>query len=661
MSLSSEEELETDEGSSTCISSDDEENVYEDDEYEGIGESESNLGEEEERESEEEEEERNESEEEEDDETDQEIRDLFRVSDYEEEGSEEEEDEEGSFSSDGETLERIDRQVEVWLERMNQEMKKYLAELKEIVVPLGSPWYRRDSVLFYKAVMDLALKVSNAIKLAMDVDQVRLDTETLKDLYFHFYGLMVRHTKPMCAALPGKDDQISTAPIYYFFYATCYLLVYVHESGALNAELFERSADSSKYCTEHTLFINKGIAIENYNVEMLCRALHQLEMFWRVLPVHRELHQYLAALELGFAYLLCYTHDENVHNVASLRIGAGETGEYYPSKELVFEMAVRFTALYEEIGSTVEIQKYVVKPTGMMKLMWPSDRDVERAKLALIAEAKKVHSDSYTDSVRKIRQSMAIYPSECYLFFKENPTVQELEPQSVFDTFRPDVAWRDLCDNYANVRPDEMIRRCEDPLGVRVALPLLLNIICNQDLKRMWEDFFTPSPAFLTGNSAVLVTSLLRNSKSFPLYVTCMNDAYVVYGKKFYCFGSSCESYIQALVFWINIVQYCCDAQVGSTPFRDFYMTVMGGECQNEILVPPDTIVPFFEDDMDDGPDAMTTDTSRVVCLISEAIFFGSETSEDEEEEDDEDSGTATDSSDSDSSEDDGNWGDILF
>ena len=566
-------------------------------------------------------------------------------------------------------------QVRQWLREVNNDLKNCLSELKKIRIRQGSPWYRRETVLFYKKAMDIAGRIANILNSGMGIKTGRFSSEVLRDIYFHFYGMMIRYAKPMCESLPGKDDRISTAPIYYFFNTCCFIQVYLYESGSLNVWMFDQPADSNPYCLKHTLFINRDIPIDNYNVEMLCTALHQLEMFWRTLPISDDLHQYLAALELCFSFLICYTHDANTHNVKELRVDAGVDGEYYPTKELVFEMAVRFTALYEETGSTRELRAHMTEPTQLMKLIWPTARDVERVKRSLIREAKKVHSDSYTDKVRKDRQKMAIYPSECYLFFKENPTVQELEPQKVFDTFRPDVAWRDLCDNYANVKPEDMFERCTDPLGVRVALPALMEIICTQDLKRTWEDFSTLSPAFITGDTGALVTSLLKNSETVPLYVTCMNDVYILFRGQCYCFGASCEAHLQAMVYWINIVQYLCDGQVGSTPFRDFYITMMGEECRNEVLQPPDMTIPFFDNDLDDDEDAMTRDTSRVECLIDEDVFFGrasghvEDQSGDEQEEiedsdddnDDSDDDGDTESTDIASDDDDaGNWGDIF-
>lgn len=575
--------------------------------------------------------------------------------DEEGEDSESEEEEREYAISDDERA-RADEQVRAWLDDVHRELSVCLEDLSKLSIPGGSPWYRRDSAPFYYSLLDISLRVTQIIDTAMDIEDVRIDSQLLRQIYFHLYGTMIRYAKPMCAPLPGKDDAISTTPIYSIFHTVCHILVYTHESDDLNSPLFLKSPASNEYCVEHSLFVNREIPIENYNIEMLCQTIYQLEMFWRLLPVANDLNELLTALELCFAYFVCYTHDDNAHNVESLRIDAGSTGEYYPSKELVFEMAVRFVSFYEEIGAAKDIYLKAVLPSQRMKLLLPKDSDVEKLKQSLISESRKVHSDSYTDAVRKNRQNMAVYPSECYLFFKENPTVHELEPEKVFETFRPVVAWKDLCDTYATVKPHEMFESLTDPLGVRVALPLLMDVICTQDLKRRWEDFYIPFTAFFKGNREEMIMSLLKNSAVNPIYVMCMNDAYVIFDGNCYNFGATCVGYLKALVFWINIVQYWCGAYVGSTSFREFYITTMGSECRNDVLRISNVSVPFYEGDMDDGPDAITTDLSLVECLIDEDVFYGVRKPANEEKKEEE-GAEGTESSSNDENE---NWGDIF-
>jgi len=260
--------------------------------------------------------------------------------------------------------------------------------------------------------------------------------------------------------------------------------------------------------------------------------------------------------------------------------------EYYCTKKLIFELAIRFSAIHKELsGSLLELRS---KPEGELKELIPTKREIEVLKKRIYEEALKTHSDTYPDSVRKLYQELSVKPSENYMFFKDNPIAQSLEPIKIIESYRSQQVWKGICEKAA-VDPDDTLKRFQDPLAYRLCLYGIMEIICLQDLGKSWNEFSCRYHALIGINSTFL-KSLQIDSQKNPRYVISVNDAGVFYNGKLYCFGTDCESYIKALGFWLNIIKFRCNGSIRGLAFNKLYTTLTGKRYVNPNVI-EDSIV----------------------------------------------------------------------
>ena len=458
----------------------------------------------------------------------------------------------------------------------NRELEMYITTIEKINIPNTRPWYGPLSFPHYKKYLMYIKNICEMLG-TTDNNTMNYDGEPVFKFYRMVYSTMILNLRACIKTLPGSEDKFSLSPLYNMYIACSVGFEYLYRKGNLNILLFSQSIRNNEYCKKYKLITSQGL-ISSYNVEKLLTSVRQLEFFWRTLPITDVLIDYIRALELRSAQLLIYGYDESIHNVKNYRIPIGKIKntnriEYYCTKEMIFELALRFVSLHEEL--TGSLMKYRKKVPIELKSFIPTKNQINSTLNLLIIEVKKVHSDSFPDSIRRAYQMLSIKPSENYMFFKQNQTAQNPEPDKIIELYRNPGEWEGIC-NRAGKDPAKILEDCDDPLGVRLCFFKLMDIICLQDINKSWSEFSTSYYGLINLTETKIKTMQIESLK-YPRYVISVNCAGVFYNKNLYTFGAKCKSYIKALLFWLNIIVKKFDGFVRGCRVNKLYKTLTGG------------------------------------------------------------------------------------
>jgi len=570
------------EGTSSSSSSSEEEEVVISDEEEG-----------------EEEEELAEEEEEDQAPTDDEIRELFALSDEGEPSSssssssssseEEEEESEEECEMENGIVEasREDREANEWMENI-------LARLDNVDIPFGVVWYDPSAIQHHRSVW-------GALRDGVGVLNGRIrhvDPRFVWQLFEFTYQTIMGHLAELLPAPLGATDEYEHTPLLTMYRACMVFLEYLYRVGEMGrVRFFDRGTtcpEDSSYIRKYYVNVASG-PISQYSMKKLVSATMQLETRWSELPLHDDLEEYLQALELAVARMVVWTYGKDKHNVREYRTPAcsdPSVEEYYITPECLFRFALRFAALHEQLDSALIFRnRFLVSPPYPLL----ADRtQIDKVRVCLTKEAFETHDDNYQDSVRPAYQNLKMRPSECYLFHKLNKTAKRVEPMKLIEMFGEPHQWRKIVDA-SNVDAHEMLSRCEDTVAVRMAMVYLMDNICKQTLGGSldWYNFYWPSNSF-HHPTEVFIESRVHETRELPRYCHLMNDACVFYDGQLVSFGASPASHLQALWYWISIFQHKLMGRVNETVrTHDLYETLVGEQSRSDAFYSEGLLLQF--------------------------------------------------------------------
>lgn len=451
----------------------------------------------------------------------------------------------------------------------DSELMMYANELSKIPFrACRRPWFADDRIMIHIGMQQL----SSLICAVMSRPDLTVGVSTVKAVHLALSEKTTWYLRELNDAVPEQDDEYAPTPLLMMYTSMAMCLAYVARMSMLDTPVFMKKSTDIPYCTENKLVVSPN-RIADYSVMELFGALERLQKHLRFISCELSFFHYLDALEARFSELMVYSYTHTTHNVEDMRVRLAE-GEYALTVKASFEGALHFISLREEASSALLNMRCEV--CGELALLVPSDAEVENLLTHLQEEATRVHSDSVADGIRRDYQRLSVTPSEAYMFLKHNTKATDIEPYKLIQEDLKQVQrWRDICER-AGMRPDEILKACVDPLGMRVTLHLLMDVLLQQDAKIMWAVFNISQPTLIMPDQRV-VDILHTRSRSVPLYATCMNDSCVFFQGKIYSMGSEPLACIRALGFWLNIVKQRCVGRLDeNTSFNALYYTLTG-------------------------------------------------------------------------------------
>lgn len=449
------------------------------------------------------------------------------------------------------------------------------------------PWYADDRIAMHLALQQLCASVCDILA---DDRSGALDIGVVQRVHNELLDRTVWYLAEAYDPVPEQDDEYLTTPLLTMYTAAAAALAYLVDHGADASalpDIFLQQASADDYCVRNKLAISPS-RIADYSVMEVFVALDRLQERLRLVTCEPQLRYYVDALEARFSEILTRSYGDACHNVGDMRVAVGGADEYALTIKATFEGALHFCSLREELSSALVFMRAPV--CGEMLLLVPSDADTEVMRAHLEAEARRVHSDEFSDSARRNYQALCVRPYEAYMFLKRNIKATSVEPYKVIQEDLNQVQrWKDIC-TAAAVEPSCVLHECTDAVGVRIVLHLLMEIIMQQDAKMPWATFEVTQPSLITPDRGVLET-LITRSHRFPLYAMCLNDACVIYRGAAYSMGCGALACVRALGLWLNVVNQRCGGMLGvAADFNNIYHTLTGAHPQLDLthaVLPP--------------------------------------------------------------------------
>jgi hypothetical protein len=427
-------------------------------------------------------------------------------------------------------------------------------------------WYDDLTISHFRKFSQLLTLITTLIDRCDEAKNVwkgapLLNKKQVHNLYSFLYNKIVSSIKWLSPGVPTEPDKYARSLIVSVGFAIATCILFLKDYWGLSPEsMYYRTPPEIPYVCDFKLGVSQTTRICDFSMQELITSMNQIELRLHNLQYHRDLVEYVDALEIRVYEFFLILYDKYIHDVkshcvkveAAVRDRAGNKivpGKYGCTSSAEFELINKLFSIREALTAGLECLRTHDQTNHSVQDIHLS----HKVHNVLMSVCGEIYSDSIPEKFYLQYTEMMVSLSEGYgYFFLNGPNVR-LDAPGVIRQFRRVQQWN-LISGTANRPLVEFIQNPQNnALAFKIIFKLLLELVFRQTLEEEFDEYYL-SGSVIHRYPQTRIDALKETSKKKPMFIESFNDACVMTDGEMHVFGKEPEDFFAAFVFWMEIV-----------------------------------------------------------------------------------------------------------